>query len=159
MRSSALIIPLLCLPLLASAEKRKPLSYLDFLPGTWHSKRDGGMAEETWSSPEAGTMVGMFRLVENGKTRFVELLTMVERPGGLDLRIRHFDTELKPWEQAPLLYRSTRISKERVVFESDRDTMQFLEMAHDAKAQTLTITLRPRDKRKPPLEFRFSRAR
>ena len=44
-------------------------------------------------------MMGMYRLVRDGKPVFYELLTLVEENGTLMLRLKHFHPDLKGWEE------------------------------------------------------------
>jgi len=158
--TAALITLMLLAP---PAPKTASIDRMSWLVGTWTSLRPGAVAEEVWTAPRAGTMTGTFRLVEDGKTRFVELLTLRQEGAALVLRIRHFDENLTPWpdERTPLVYRSVSIARDRVRFESKNDKMQFLTMQHrgkrgDAKTEALEITLTPRDGGKE-LAFRFTR--
>jgi hypothetical protein len=52
-----------------------------------------------WSAPRGGAMMGMYRLVKNDKPVFYELLTIVEENGGLTMRLKHFHSDLKGWEE------------------------------------------------------------
>jgi hypothetical protein len=45
-------------------------------------------------------MMGLFQLIEGDKTLVLELFTLVEKPGGVDLYFRHFTPELVPWEKS-----------------------------------------------------------
>ena len=49
---------------------------LIFMAGNWTAPFHGGIFEESWSFPEAGTMVGHGRLVIEGKTQFMEFLSI-----------------------------------------------------------------------------------
>jgi hypothetical protein len=44
-------------------------------------------------------MIGMYRLVRDGKPVFYELLTLVEEGGSLTLRLKHFNPDLTGWEE------------------------------------------------------------
>lgn len=71
-----------------------------WLQGRWQGTWGPRIAEQCWSSPKAGMMLGTFRLVENDKTLVLEMFTLVEKPGGITLYFRHFTPELVPWEKA-----------------------------------------------------------
>jgi Domain of unknown function (DUF6265) len=75
------------------------LSDFAWLEGRWHGDWGPRMAEQTWMAPKAGMMVGLFRLVENGKPLVIELFTLVQRPDGINFYFRHFTPELVPWEK------------------------------------------------------------
>ena len=71
-----------------------------WLTGHWVGEALGGTVEEIWSPPLAGAMMGMFRLVEDEKTVFYELMTIVEEDGSLVLRLKHFNGgDLSAWEE------------------------------------------------------------
>ena len=59
----------------------------------------GGLSEEIWSAPRDGVMMGMYRLVRDGKPVFYELLTIVEHEGTLLIRLKHFNPDLTGWEE------------------------------------------------------------
>lgn len=44
-------------------------------------------------------MMGMYRLIRNAKPAFYELCTIVEENGSLVLRLKHFNPDLKGWEE------------------------------------------------------------
>jgi len=72
---------------------------LAWLAGAWRGPGLGGMNEEHWSAPAGGTMMGMYRLLEDGQVVFYELLTLTESGGSLLLTLRHFHPDLRGWEQ------------------------------------------------------------
>jgi len=72
---------------------------LAWIQGRWVGEGLGGTVEEIWSPPLGDSMLGMFRLVKNGKVVFSEHCAIVETEGGLLLRVKHFDTNFKGWEE------------------------------------------------------------
>lgn len=76
------------------------LADLGWLAGRWVGKWGPRTAEQTWTPPEAGQMLGTFRLFEDSHTLLVELYTLDQRSGGLELRFRHFTPDLVPWEKS-----------------------------------------------------------
>ena len=70
-----------------------------WLAGHWVGEALGGTVEEIWSPPRGGAMMGMFRLVKDGKTVFYELMTIVPENGSLALRLKHFNADLTGWEE------------------------------------------------------------
>jgi hypothetical protein len=75
------------------------ISDVAWLAGHWVGPALGGEAEEIWSPPKAGSMMGMYRLVRDGKVVFYELLTLVQEGGSLVLRLKHFNPDLTGWEE------------------------------------------------------------
>lgn len=70
-----------------------------WLAGSWAGEAFGGAADEVWSAPAGGAMMGMYRLVKDGAPVFYELLTIVEEEGSLVLRLKHFHADLRGWEE------------------------------------------------------------
>jgi hypothetical protein len=70
-----------------------------WLAGTWSGPALGGFAEEIWSEPAAGAMMGVFRLLRDEAVVFYEILTITESDGSLLLRLKHFDADLRGWEE------------------------------------------------------------
>ena len=75
------------------------LAEMDWLAGHWTGNAFGGVSEEIWAKPAGGTMMGMFRQVNNGKTVFYELMTLVEENGSILMRLKHFNPNLTGWEE------------------------------------------------------------
>jgi len=78
---------------------RATLSDMAWLAGHWAGPALGGEAEEIWSPPKADAMMGMYRLVRDGKVVFYELLTLVQEGDSLVLRLKHFNPDLTAWEE------------------------------------------------------------
>lgn len=53
------------------------------IAGHWKGEAMGGIIEEIWSPPQHGEMLGMLRLIIDGKPSFYELMTISEKDGGL----------------------------------------------------------------------------
>ncbi len=72
---------------------------LSWLTGSWVGSGLGGECEELWGTPRAGAMLGAFRMFKDGKTVFSEHIVVVEEAGTIVLKLKHFDPELKGWEE------------------------------------------------------------
>jgi hypothetical protein len=83
----------------ASAPK-SAIANFAWLEGRWQGQWGPRVAEQVWLGPKAGEIVGLFRLVENEKTLVLELFTLVEKDGGVNLYFRHFTPDLLPWEKS-----------------------------------------------------------
>lgn len=70
-----------------------------WIAGHWRGEGLGGLNEEVWAPPLAGTMTGMYKLVRDGVVAFYEILTIAEDHGSLVLRIKHFNPDLTGWEE------------------------------------------------------------
>ena len=75
------------------------LSDIAWLEGRWSGPALGGLCEEIWSAPLAGSMMGTFRLLVDGTPVFYELQLLVEDRGTLVLRVKHFNRDFTGWEE------------------------------------------------------------
>ena len=86
---------------LSPGKKSSPATITDmaWLSGHWTGNALGGVSEEIWSEPRNGVMMGMYRLVRDGKPVFYEFLTLLEEQGSLMIRLKHFNPDLTGWEE------------------------------------------------------------
>lgn len=70
-----------------------------WIAGSWTGEALGGTFEEVWNPPSAGSMVGMFKHMDDAGVSFYELMLFVEEEGSLSLKIRHFDPDFTAWEE------------------------------------------------------------
>ena len=95
------------------------LKNIAWISGTWHGEAFGGITEEIWSEPSAGSMMATFKLINDGKVSFYEIEIIREIENSLVLQLKHFHNDLKGWETKdetidfPLKY----ITANKVVFE------------------------------------------
>lgn len=85
-----------------SAGQKSPaatLAEMDWLVGHWMGNAFGGVSEEIWAKSAGGAMMGMFRQVNDGKTVFYELMTLVEENETILIRLKHFNPNLTGWEE------------------------------------------------------------
>jgi hypothetical protein len=75
------------------------LSDVQWIQGHWTGEALGGQAEEIWSPPLGESMMGSFKLVQDDKVKFYEIITISETEQTLIMRLKHFDAELKGWEE------------------------------------------------------------
>jgi hypothetical protein len=75
------------------------LAEFSWLVGSWTGTGLGGVSEEVWSPPAGGAMMGMYRLIVNGKVSFYEFMNLVEENGSVALKLKHFDPDLTGWEE------------------------------------------------------------
>jgi hypothetical protein len=102
----------------APAPARATVADFGWLTGTWEGHMTGmpAVADISFSRPKAGLMTGTMRLVdENGKVLVIELLTIVDAPGGVEMRFRHFGTSLELYE--PVFHQNMQLTEHR----TDRD--------------------------------------
>ena len=95
------------------------LSDFAWLEGRWRGDWGPRVAEQIWTAPKAGTMVGDFRLVENDKVLVIEFFTLLEKNGGINFYFRHFTPELVPWEKSEAtLLKLTAVEPRKFDFEN-----------------------------------------
>ncbi len=82
----------------ATAVEAPSIDDFAWLAGHWRGEGLGGVCEEVWSQPLAGTMMGSFRLVVNGEIQFYELMVLGEDAEGMALKVKHFDKDFIAWE-------------------------------------------------------------
>lgn len=103
----------------AQAAKLKDLSWLT---GHWAAAGEGHV-EEIWNEPMAGSMTGMFRLVNGGKLRVLEYVVISEEEDGIFYRFKHFRTDYSTWEgdAAPFTLKLKELKKGRAVFKNIKE--------------------------------------
>jgi hypothetical protein len=78
---------------------RAVLEAVSWISGHWSGEALGGITEEIWTPPLGGSMMFAFKLVEGGIVRFYELGYIREVNNTLLLQLKHFDHELRGWEE------------------------------------------------------------
>src|SRR5436190_19333601 len=66
------------------------LASVAWLQGHWEGEGLGGVSEELWSPAAGGVMMGMYRLLKDGKPTFYEFLMLVEENGTFAMKLKHF---------------------------------------------------------------------
>ncbi|HUQ99740.1 MAG TPA: DUF6265 family protein [Gemmatimonadaceae bacterium] len=94
-----------------------------WLAGNWEGRVTGrpGTADISFAAPRAGTITGVMRLVDNNdKVLVVELVSLVDNPGGLEMRFRHFSPSLEAYEtNFKQTMKLSDLTPERAVFENE----------------------------------------
>jgi hypothetical protein len=146
------------LPGQKSSAKAK-LADFDWLAGHWTADIPAGHIDQYWAKPGADGTFGMFRLSAPDKTLVLELFTLRETPDGIEMRVRHFNMDLTPWEKEnSIVLKLKSLSKGTAVFENPisnqpkRSTMRRLgpdsfhvksEIIHaDKKTEVIELTLK-----------------
>jgi hypothetical protein len=86
---------------LSPGQQPAPATIADmaWLAGHWLGEGLGGISEEMWTAPHDGAMLGLYRLIRDGKPVLYELLAISEHEGSLLLRLKHFNPDLTGWEE------------------------------------------------------------
>jgi hypothetical protein len=87
------------------------LADMEWFAGHWTGTGLGGFTEEVWSPPRDGTMMGMYRMIKDGKPIFYELMLMVEEDGSLAMKLKHFHSDLRGWEERDTSLRFPLVAK------------------------------------------------
>ncbi len=75
------------------------LNQVAFMEGHWTGNAFGGVVEEIWSPPMGGSMMFVFKHVLDGKVNFYEIGHFREIDGSLAFELKHFNGDLKGWEE------------------------------------------------------------
>jgi len=106
----------------AIATPKATLADFAWLEGRWQGTWGPRVAEQSWTSPKAGTMLGTFRLVEDEKTLVLELFALMEKPDAINFYIRHFTPALVPWEKTDATFlRLASFDATKAIFENPVD--------------------------------------
>lgn len=70
-----------------------------WIAGHWKGEALGGIVEEVWTEPLGGSMMCAFKLVVDNKVKFYELCSIYEENNTLQFRLKHFNYDLKGWEE------------------------------------------------------------
>jgi hypothetical protein len=97
----------------AAEEAGSPLARAAFLRGAWAMERDGTRWEEHWTGAAGATMLGMSRVIEGGRTIWVEYLRLEERGENLYYIAA-------PGGGTPVEFRRTEAAPGSAVFENPR---------------------------------------
>lgn len=95
------------------------LADIDWIAGHWTGSALGGQVEEIWSPPLGGSMMGSFKLVQEEKVIFYEIITIAEIDDTLILRLKHFDSQLRGWEEKDetVDFKLVKVTPDKVFFD------------------------------------------
>jgi hypothetical protein len=90
-----------------------------WIAGHWQGEAFGGMAEEIWSNPMGGSMMFVFRLVADNEVSFYEVGHIQEVDDSIILQLKHFDKNLRGWEEKneTVDFRLVKIERNKAYFE------------------------------------------
>ena len=93
-----LAVAAVALPVCAADPGTAAVDDLAWLAGSWSGDAFGGTFEETWNPPSGGTMVGLFKLLRDGRPEMYELMRIAEVDGRVVLEVKHFSADFTAWE-------------------------------------------------------------
>src|SRR5579862_5885802 len=83
----------------AQQVRSSALKQLAFLSGRWVSENGPEVQEENWSPVSGDSMVGSFRIVQDGKPVFYEFWAIELDKNRPVLKLKHFNANLVGWEE------------------------------------------------------------
>lgn len=126
-----------------------------WITGHWQGEALGGITEEVWTAPLGKSMMGSFKLVVDEVVQFYELCTITEENRSLLLRIKHFDKDLKGWEEKneSIEFPLVKIEKNKVYF----DGLTFEKLNEDAL--NIYVIFKYEDKEEVEMKFNYKSAK
>lgn len=122
--------------------------------GRWEDASGEGRFEEWWMDERGLAMVGTFRLIGGRGPIVYEFMRVSSRDGRLVMEITHFDGGGRVWPNQPVVFRSTEIGADRIVFAQDGVAEKTLVYERTGK-ETMRVTLSdPADAAPSVFEFR-----
>jgi Domain of unknown function (DUF6265) len=104
------------------APSKPALADFAWLAGSWQGTWGPRVAQQIWTAPKAGVMVGTFQLAQNDKTLVLELFTLLEDSDGITFQLRHFTPSLVAWEKpGPTILKLSSVDPKVIVFENPVD--------------------------------------
>ena len=94
------------------------LADVSWLVGSWTGDAFGNRFEEVWNPPSAGSMVGMYKVLDGDQVSFYELMLIVEEERSLSLKVKHFNADFSAWEDKMgyVDFRLVRIENDAIHF-------------------------------------------
>lgn len=92
---------------------------IEWMTGHWKGEAFGGITEEIWSPPAAGTMMFVFRLIIDDEVNFYEIGHVREIENSLVFELKHFGADLKGWEEKEEVqrFKLINVTEKRIYFE------------------------------------------
>ncbi len=100
-----------------------PVAEFAWFEGRWLGQALGGEVEEVWLPAGGGTMVGIYRLVKDGRVVFYEIMTLGPSGGNTAMRLKHFHANLEGWEERTEVVEFPLLRVEPGIFYFDGMTM------------------------------------
>lgn len=72
---------------------------MDWYVGRWVGKGFGGDLEENFGPAMGNSMIGSFRMVQDGTPIFYEFIAIIEENGTISYKLKHFNSDLTGWEE------------------------------------------------------------
>lgn len=94
------------------------LSKIKWIVGSWKGDAFNNKIEESWLPASGGSMMGMYKLYSEDQVKLYEFMVITEENESLTLKLKHFDSELKGWENKDkyIEFKLVKIMGNRVYF-------------------------------------------
>jgi len=153
--SAGLLLPAPKLPVQGSGASA--LQEVAWIAGSWKGDQQGSVIEEIWTEPEGNNMIGMFRLLNDGRPKFFELMSISAEKAGITIAIKHFGPDMTGWEakENAERFRLADLSGTKATFRHESEEGKTL--VYERTGDRLMIVLEKRQDGKPSaLTFTFS---
>ena len=138
--------------------KREPKDYkiedLSWLAGPWEGTAFGEDAEEHWTAPSQGTMLGMFRLDSKTNRPVYEIMLIKQEKDGITLRLIHFARDLMRIDEEPLLLRLASVDRRKIVWQN-AEQHGLRELTYERRDRDTVLITLERSKDGAPLTDKF----
>jgi hypothetical protein len=139
-----------------SAMPASSASLLSWLQGVWVGQDADRLLEEHWSAARSNGLMGMFRMIESGRPKFFELMTIDVEHSELVFRVKHFAPGLVGWEEKAeaVEFSLVQLNDQRAVFlqQASADPTW---MVYQREEDTLTVHFEGEQDGKPGSRFVF----
>lgn len=135
---------LLTAALAARASSAANLEDLDWLVGDWRQTGETSTAQETWLAPMAGSMPGVFRLVNDGRLVVHEYILIAQEADRVVLRFKHYNADYSTWEGdgPPLTFKLAEASPGYAMWENVSPTAEAPDLLrYQRTGDRLTVTV------------------
>lgn len=128
----------------ADSRPAATLEDVSWFVGSWTGEALGSTFEEVWNPPSAGSMIGMWKLLDGDQVNFYELLLLVEEEGSLSIKVKHFSADFTAWEDKEdyVRFRLVKIEENAVHFSglsferiSDNEIHAYIVFYEEGKAR------------------------
>lgn len=102
---------------------------MQFIEGHWKATQpDGLTVEATWFAPEGDNMVGMMRMMKDGKATMYEILAYEQSAQGLVSLVKHFKPGLIGLEEKDKQdrYNFLEAGKDKIYFQKEGEDLRIL---------------------------------
>jgi len=120
------------------------IAQVAWIAGDWQGEAGpGALSQEVWAAPAGDCMMGMWRLVIDGKVELFESLSITQEVGGPVLRLRHFGRDGVGWEERdrPLTLAAVEVGDGLVAFSGPGRSGPLRIVYRRTGADTMTVAV------------------